>query len=45
MRDVFAIDSPPVISDNVALVISQLGVSAEVFGALEIPRQRARQAM
>jgi hypothetical protein len=44
MRDVFAIDSPPVISDNVALVI-QLGVSAEVFGALEIPRQRARQAM
>jgi predicted NBD/HSP70 family sugar kinase len=42
LRDVFTVQAPPVIANSCALVISQLGLAAEVRGALEIPRQCAR---
>jgi predicted NBD/HSP70 family sugar kinase len=42
LRDVFTVQAPPVIANSCALVISELGLAAEIRGALEIPRQCAR---
>jgi predicted NBD/HSP70 family sugar kinase len=43
ITDVFTVQAPPVIANNVALVTSELGLAAEVHGALEVPRQLARR--
>lgn len=43
IRDVLAVQAPPVISDNLTVAVSQLGPAAEARGAVEAARLGSRQ--
>jgi predicted NBD/HSP70 family sugar kinase len=44
IRDVLAVKAPPVIADNLTVATSPLGAEAEMRGAVEIARLRARRS-
>ena len=43
LRETFTVQAPPVIAQNVELTIGTLGSQAEILGAIETLRERARR--
>ncbi len=43
LRETFTVQAPPVIAQHVRLAVGTLGAQAEVRGAIETLRERARQ--